>query len=108
MVVGIALWQLLAGHVSHFILPAPSAVLERFSDPVWLKRLWSALTGSFIQLGIGFALTMVSLWLVPVVAGAIGWRFTFLVLVPGPVIGILAMLVLRRLPEAERIAQGRR
>ncbi|HVX82564.1 MAG TPA: MFS transporter, partial [Devosiaceae bacterium] len=65
-------------------------------------------TALAFQLGIGFALTMVSLWLVPVVAAAIGWRFTFLVLVPGPVIGIVAMLVLRRLPEAERIAQGRR
>jgi MFS family permease len=65
-------------------------------------------TALAFQLGIGFALTMVSLWLVPVVAAAVGWRFTFLVLVPGPVIGIIAMLVLRRLPEAERIAQGRR
>jgi MFS family permease len=65
-------------------------------------------TALAFQLGIGFALTMVSLWLVPVVAGAIGWRFTFLVLVPGPLIGVVAMLILRRLPEAARIAQGRR
>jgi MFS family permease len=65
-------------------------------------------TALAFQLGVGFALTMVSLWLVPVVAAAIGWRFTFLVLVPGPLVGTIAMLALRRLPEAERIAQGRR
>jgi MFS family permease len=65
-------------------------------------------TALAFQLGVGFALTMVSLWLVPVVAAAIGWRFTFVVLAPGPLVGTIAMLALRRLPEAERIAQGRR
>jgi len=65
-------------------------------------------TALAFQLGIGFALTMVSLWLVPMVAAAIGWRFTFLVLIPGPAVGVVAMLALRRLPEAHRIAQGKR
>lgn len=59
VVVGLALWQLLAGHVSHFILPAPTAVFDRFSDPAWLARLWRALTSSFVQLGLGFALSLV-------------------------------------------------
>jgi MFS family permease len=65
-------------------------------------------TALALQLGIGFALTMVSLWLVPVVAAAVGWQWSFLVLVPGPLLGTIAMLVLRRLPEAARIAEGRR
>ncbi|MGD9846196.1 MAG: ABC transporter permease [Variibacter sp.] len=59
VVVGIAIWQLVASHVSHFILPAPTAVLDRFSDPSWLARLWRALISSFVQLGLGFALSLV-------------------------------------------------
>ena len=65
-------------------------------------------TALALQLGIGFAITIVSLWLTPLLAAAIGWRFAFVVLAPGPFIGTVAMLVLRRLPEAKRIAQGRR
>ncbi|GLQ56206.1 MFS transporter [Devosia nitrariae] len=65
-------------------------------------------TALAFQLGIGFALTMVSLTLVPIIADAVGWRWAFLVLVPGPLLGTAAMLVLRVLPESARIAQGRR
>ena len=65
-------------------------------------------TALAFQLGIGFAITIVSLWLVPIIAAAIGWRFAFVVLVPGPLLGTIAMLILRRLPEAKRIAQGLR
>ncbi|GHA25243.1 MFS transporter [Devosia pacifica] len=65
-------------------------------------------TALAFQLGIGFALTMISLALVPIIADAVGWRWAFLVLVPGPIVGTIAMLVLRRLPEAARIAHGQR
>ena len=37
-----------------------------------------------------------------------GWRWAFLALIPGPVIGTIAMLRLRRSPESFQIAQGRR
>lgn len=40
----------------------------------------------------GFGLTVVSIRLVPLVAEVVGWRHAFLLLVPGPVIGALAML----------------
>jgi len=65
-------------------------------------------TALAFQLGIGFALTIVSLTVVPMLAAAIGWQWAFAVLAPGPLVGIIAMLLLRRLPEAERIAQGRK
>jgi len=65
-------------------------------------------TALAFQLGIGFALTIVSLTVVPMLAAAIGWQWAFVILAPGPLIGIVAMLLLRRLPEAERIAQGRK
>jgi hypothetical protein len=44
-----------------------------------------------LQICAGFLLTMVSMRLLPVIASAIGWRWVFLALVPGPVLGALAM-----------------
>jgi predicted MFS family arabinose efflux permease len=43
------------------------------------------------QTAIGFALTVVTIQLVPVLAGAVGWRWAFWLLVPGPLAGALAM-----------------
>jgi MFS family permease len=43
------------------------------------------------QTAIGFALTVVTISLVPVLADAVGWRWAFWLLVPGPVIGAIAM-----------------
>ena len=58
----------------------------------------SKLVGSALafQMGIGFLITILALWIVPLIADAMGtWRWTFLILVPGPMIGIWAMLKLR-------------
>ena len=48
----------------------------------------SALT---LQNGIGFAVTVVSIQLVSVLAERIGWRAALLLLTPGPVLGAVAM-----------------
>ena len=48
-------------------------------------------TALTLQTCAGFLLTMVSMRLLPIVAGSIGWQWTFLVLAPGPVLGALAM-----------------
>lgn len=60
------------------------------------------------QTGLGFLLTAGSIWLVPVLQDATGWGVAFAVLAAGPVIGTLAMLRLRVLPEARKLAGGRR
>jgi MFS family permease len=52
------------------------------------EQVGTALT---IQMCVGFLLTMASIRLLPVVAQTIGWRWTFLALVPGPVFGALAL-----------------
>jgi len=66
-------------------------------------------TAVTLQLGIGFALTVVAIWGVPLLAEALGgWRWAFVMLVPGPVLGVWAMLRLRALPEAARLAGGAR
>jgi MFS family permease len=66
-------------------------------------------TALSVQLGLGFALTVVALWLMPRMADALGsWRWAFLMLVPGPSIGAFAMLLLRRGPASRRLANGMR
>ncbi|MAY61229.1 MAG: MFS transporter [Rhizobiales bacterium] len=66
-------------------------------------------TALALQLGIGFALTVFTIWVVPVFANWLGsWNWAFLVLVPGPVVGALAMMRLRSLPESAQLAGGAR
>jgi NitT/TauT family transport system permease protein len=60
IVVGLSIWQIAAGHVSDLILPTPLAVFERFSDPAWVVRLLGALSSSLTQLGLGFALSIIT------------------------------------------------
>jgi MFS family permease len=66
-------------------------------------------TALSVQLGLGFALTVVAISLMPRMADFLGsWRWAFLMLVPGPVIGASAMLLLRRSPASARLAKGMR
>jgi len=58
IIVGLLLWELAATQFSHFILPPPLNVFERFIDPAFGPRLLDALRLSFIQLGAGFGLAL--------------------------------------------------
>ncbi|HEY6415429.1 MAG TPA: MFS transporter, partial [Acidimicrobiales bacterium] len=60
------------------------------------------------QTCLGFALTMASIWLIPPVVGWAGWHWAFATLAVGPALGVLAMARLRAMPEARRMAGGRR
>lgn len=64
-------------------------------------------TAVTLQLATGFVLTVVTIWLVPQVRDAVGWDWAFVVLVPGPMLGVAAMLRLARSPIAASIAGGR-
>nr|MBA2600347.1 MFS transporter [Actinomycetota bacterium] len=64
-------------------------------------------TALTLQLAIGFTLTVATVWLVPVMERWVGWTWAFALLVPGPALGVWAMLRLKALPEAARIAGGR-
>jgi MFS family permease len=79
-----------------------SACITELGDPQYIG---TALT---IQTCLGFLLTTVSIELIPRVESRVGWRYAFIILAPGPLFGVISMLRLRRLPEAERIAHGRR
>ncbi len=61
-----------------------------------------------IQTCAGFLLTTATIQLVPFLVGQMGWSYTFVVLAAGPAVGIVAMLRLRRHPDAVRLANGNR
>ena len=64
-------------------------------------------TALTLQLATGFAITVVTIWLIPLLQDALGWRWAFAFLAPGPALGVLAMLRLKSLPEANRIGGGK-
>src|SRR5687768_3762029 len=79
-----------------------SSCVTELGDPQYIG---TALT---IQMCIGFLLTTISIELIPKVVDAKGWSYAFMILAPGPFLGVLAMLRLRSLPESIKIAHGRR
>ena len=60
------------------------------------------------QTACGFLLTLASIQVVPVLADACGFGWTFALLALGPAVGLWAMRELRRAPESARLAGGRR
>jgi MFS family permease len=79
-----------------------SACVTELGDPQYIG---TALT---IQTCVGFLLTTVSIELIPRVESRIGWRYAFVILAPGPLFGVISMLRLRALPEAKKIAHGKK
>jgi len=57
------------------------------------EHVGTALT---IQVCLGFLLTMVTIELLPWVAGYVSWRYASLILVPGPLLGAWAMFRMQR------------
>lgn len=79
-----------------------SAAVSELSDPQYVG---TALT---LQTSLGFLLTLVTIRLVPPLVDHVGWGWAFGVLAAGPLFGIWSMVRLRRLPEAVKMASGRR
>jgi MFS family permease len=65
-------------------------------------------TALTLQTSIGFLLTLVTIRLIPYLQHTVGWEWAFAFLALGPVVGIAAMYALRRMPEAIRMAGGKR
>jgi sugar phosphate permease len=65
-----------------------SAIVAHTSPP---EHVGTALT---VQVCLGFLLTMVSIRLVSAAAAWVGWQWAFLVVLPGPMLGVQAMLAL--------------
>ena len=79
-----------------------SAAVSELSDS---RYVGTALT---IQTSLGFLLSIVTIYVIPAMVELIGWQWVFVVLMPGPALGILNMLRLRRLPSAIKMASGSR
>jgi MFS family permease len=100
-----ATWLLvLVGLIWGFTIVADSAqfsaMVTELADQAYVG---TALT---LQLAAGFTVTVATIWLIPILQNAIGWRWAFVVLVPGPAMGMLSMARLKSLPEARKIASG--
>ncbi len=63
-------------------------------------------TALTIQLAAGFVLSVFTIFLVPVIRDAHGWGWAFLMLAPGPLIGMWAMRALRMGPEPEPVVEA--
>lgn len=61
-----------------------------------------------LQTCLGFLLTIVTIHAMPWLIDGVGWTWAFAPLALGPAFGIVAMLRLRRLPAARKLAGGRR
>lgn len=79
-----------------------SAAVSELTEPRYVG------TALALQTSLGFLLTLGSIRLLLPMVEHFGWERGFLVLAPGPVFGIAAMLRLRGLPEARRMASGNR
>jgi MFS family permease len=64
-------------------------------------------TALTMQTSLGFLLTLVSIRLIPVLVGWVGWQWAFAILALGPMFGVWAMWTLKRTPMAGQMAGGR-
>jgi MFS family permease len=78
-----------------------STCITELAEPAYVG---TALT---LQTAVGFLLTTVTIRMLPVWQERFGWDWAFAPLAIGPAIGTIAMLRLRRRPEARRLAGGR-
>jgi MFS family permease len=79
-----------------------STAVTELSQPAYVG---TALT---FQTCVGFALTMLTIWMTPVIVSWAGWGWAFALLSLGPFFGVAAMGRLRRVPESLKLASGRR
>ncbi|HJQ96836.1 MAG TPA: MFS transporter, partial [Candidatus Polarisedimenticolaceae bacterium] len=79
-----------------------SAAVSELADPA---HVGTALT---MQTCLGFLLTLGTIRMVPPLVDRFGWGWAFAVLALGSAFGIPSMLRLRALPEAVKMASGRR
>jgi sugar phosphate permease len=91
---GRALWLLVPVALlwGFFVIADSAQFSVLVTESVPAHAVGTALT---VQTSIGFLLTMVSIQLVPPVVDVVGWRWAFVMLALGPVLGIAAIRRLR-------------
>ena len=79
-----------------------SAAASELCEPQYIGTVLT------LQTSIGFLITMVSIRLIPFLQTIGGWELAFSVLGIGPLLGIIAMRGLFKLPQATKMANGNR
>ncbi|MCH8905778.1 MAG: MFS transporter [Candidatus Heimdallarchaeota archaeon] len=82
--------------------PQYSTMITEVSDQ---SLVGSALT---IQTAMGFALTIISIQLIFELQQVLSWRYVFMILSIGPMLGIISMIKLRKEPDANLICHGKK
>lgn len=63
-------------------------------------------TALAFQMGVGFAITIFVIWFIPHLANLLGgWRWSFVILAAGPVVGAYSMLMLHRHEKYKMLAE---
>jgi MFS family permease len=75
-----------------------STMVTEYADQAYVG---TALT---LQLAAGFTITVATIWLIPLLQQALGWRWAFAILAPGPIVGVVAMLRLKLGRQAQTAA----
>ncbi len=79
-----------------------SASITELAPP---ERIGTMLT---VQTSAGFLLTLVTIHLMPYAIDLLSWRYAFSILAIGPFLGVIAMMTLRKHPEAYKLAMGKK
>lgn len=79
-----------------------SAAVSELCEPAYTGTVMT------LQTSFGFLITMASIRIIPAIEADFGWGPAFSILGLGPLLGITAMFLLYRSPEAVRMAGGRR
>lgn len=79
-----------------------SAAISELADS---RYIGTALT---MQTSMGFLLTLLTIRIIPPLVDLVGWHYAFMILAVGPAFGIWSMVRLRGLPEATKMASGRK
>ena len=87
------------------VIPDSPQYSSMVSELAEVGYVGTALT---LQMALGFLLTIFSIRVVPWFVGLVGWRYGFMILGVGPLVGIVSMYLLRGHPGSVRIAGGRR
>lgn len=82
--------------------PQTSACVIELADPSYVGTMLT------VQTCVGFLLTMLPIHIVPQLVDAVGWRYAFMPLAIGPLLGAYAMLRLRQAPDAVKLASGKK
>lgn len=65
-------------------------------------------TALTVQTAGGFTIALITVYSIPILEKSVGWGNSFVILVLGPIVGIISMILLRKHPDSLMIANGKK